>query len=569
MEKRLLKKGIVLGIIMLFVGASVVPTISGTLASLHCEKVRVADRASGYSSVNVVPLNGWYVQWSHTYGGYGHSQLAQPVGDIDEDGMNEVIVGGYGSEGAHILSYNKNSGEYDEEYFWNYPGGWFNGVPSGACVVDLDNNGELELVCSFEYGSSDGVHAYEWDGETLTELDYYNGVGYDFAFDVYACDYDDDGDVEVLIANSPLSSSGYQVTALRWDTANSEFVREVSWGSGLSTECPMIWSGDPDDDGKTEVIAAAGSNTVYALNYDNGVWNAEVVATDLPSHPYGIGVGDLDNDGIDEIGVGTYGTHAYIFKWVDGSYEEVWYMNYVGEHNIIEGVAVGDADNDGHNEFLVGTDHIHVISYDGTSYVEESTITYTQGMLAGVNIEDFDTDGLNEVKACDIIDGPGKEWIIKHEEPVPDLDCTGSLSWTDVEPGDTVTGEFAVSNIGDSGSLLDWEIESYPEWGTWTFDPDLGEDLTPEAGIVTVEVEVVAPDEPETEFEGEIKIENTDDPDDYCIIPVSLVTPVSKTEVNSQLLQFLQRFIEHFPLLEQILESGPVFNKIFELSWEQ
>jgi len=42
---------------------------------------------------------------------------------------------------------------------------------------------------------------------------------------------------------------------------------------------------------------------------------------------------------------------------------------------------------------------------------------------------------------------------VRYAEPVPILDCTGSLSWTDVIPGSTVTGDFTVENIGDPGSL--------------------------------------------------------------------------------------------------------------------
>ena len=34
--------------------------------------------------------HGWDLQWDYQYGGNGHAQFAQPVGDIDEDGVNEV-----------------------------------------------------------------------------------------------------------------------------------------------------------------------------------------------------------------------------------------------------------------------------------------------------------------------------------------------------------------------------------------------------------------------------------------------------------------------------------------------
>jgi len=105
------------------------------------------------------------------------------------------------------------------------------------------------------------------------------------------------------------------------------------------------------------------------------------------------------------------------------------------------------------------------------------------------------------------------------------LECSGSLSWNDVEPGSTVTGEFTVQNVGMTGSELDWEIELYPDWGTWSFSPNNGLDLTPEDGAITVDVEVVAPDDPNEEFEGEIKIVNSNNPYDFCIISATLVTP--------------------------------------------
>ena len=111
--------------------------------------------------------------------------------------------------------------------------------------------------------------------------------------------------------------------------------------------------------------------------------------------------------------------------------------------------------------------------------------------------------------------------------PIPDLDCSGTLSWTGVPPGSTVTGSFTVENIGEPNSLLDWEVESYPEWGTWTFDPENGENLAPEDNPITVNVEVVAPNQQNSDFAGEVKIVNTEDSSDYCIIAVSLATPVN------------------------------------------
>jgi len=129
----------------------------------------------------------------------------------------------------------------------------------------------------------------------------------------------------------------------------------------------------------------------------------------------------------------------------------------------------------------------------------------------------------------------------------PDLDCEGDLDWVDVTTGETVTGSFTVENIGATGSELNWEIESYPDWGTWTFTPDSGTGLKPEDGAVTVNVEVVAPGDRETEFTGSVKIVNIDDTADYCTIDASLVTPVSHN------MPFLQWFINRHPIIAGFL----------------
>jgi len=135
---------------------------------------------------------------------------------------------------------------------------------------------------------------------------------------------------------------------------------------------------------------------------------------------------------------------------------------------------------------------------------------------------------------------------------VPDLECEGELSWPSVKPGEEVTGHFTVENIGDSYSLLDWEISEWPYWGDWTFTPLSGNNLKPEDGEVEVEVTVIAPEEMD-DFSGTIKIENKENPDDFCIIDVSLVTPVNQQSINSLFLRFLEQHPNIFPILRHLL----------------
>ena len=135
---------------------------------------------------------------------------------------------------------------------------------------------------------------------------------------------------------------------------------------------------------------------------------------------------------------------------------------------------------------------------------------------------------------------------------IPDLTCDGDLSWTSIPPGSTVTAVITIENIGEPGSLLDWEICECPIWGEWTFTPSSGDDLTPEDGSVTVEVEVVAPDQQNLEFTGEVKVVNRENGNDYDIIPVILKTPRNKV-INTLFQRFLQQFPNAFPILRHVL----------------
>ena len=138
--------------------------------------------------------------------------------------------------------------------------------------------------------------------------------------------------------------------------------------------------------------------------------------------------------------------------------------------------------------------------------------------------------------------------------PGPNLECDGSLSWNKVKPGEMVNGSFTVENIGDSDTLLDWEISEHPSWGEWIFTPETGDDLRPEDGPVIVQVSVVVPNEQNKGFTGSIQIVNREDSSDFCMVVVSLATPKDKQMIRTLFIQFLERALGCFPLFERLLD---------------
>jgi hypothetical protein len=133
------------------------------------------------------------------------------------------------------------------------------------------------------------------------------------------------------------------------------------------------------------------------------------------------------------------------------------------------------------------------------------------------------------------------------------LEGNGFLCWTDVPAGSMVEGSFTIKNRGDPGSTIDWEVTSWPTWGDWSFTPDSGNDLKPEDGELTIDVDVIAPNEINEDFTGYVKVVNTENSSDYCIIHIMLNTPRS-LKTNNFFIQFLQRHPNVFPILRKLIQ---------------
>lgn len=189
---------------------------------------------------------------------------------------------------------------------------------------------------------------------------------------------------------------------------------------------------------------------------------------------------------------------------------------------------------------------IQQIYYDGDLLVEKSWKDgVTGGGIANIGAVDLFANFASPVYYDDM--------SLTGEGLIPLICCQGELSWTDIVPGSSMGGAFEVSNCGDDGSELDWEVDAYPEWGTgWTFTPTSGTGLTPAEGWIQVAVEFTAPTEEETEFTGAIKVINSNNPADYCEIPIYLKTPRGRA-INNPFINFLENHPNLFPILRQLL----------------
>jgi hypothetical protein len=155
----------------------------------------------------------------------------------------------------------------------------------------------------------------------------------------------------------------------------------------------------------------------------------------------------------------------------------------------------------------------------------------------------------------EITEGPIWSFTVRPEQQmIPDLQCEGSLRWSDIEPGSTVSSTFKVKNVGEATSELYWRITEYPEWGTWTITPNQGSGLKPEDPHVEIQVTVVVPEEGGQTYTGDVKVINLNDESDFENVPVNLNVPRTRNRSLFDFMDILENLIQRLPLLERILE---------------
>jgi hypothetical protein len=287
---------------------------------------------------------------------------AQPFTEINVDmlnvAMSSVGWGDYDNDGDLDIILIGRSGDYDTYnsiIYRNDGNGVFCDIEAGLVDVsdgsvawgDYDNDGDLDILIS----------GYYWDGNNnvITKI-YRNDENNNFTdinsalIGVYFSsaqwgDYDNDGDLDILLSGYDINSNSV-VTIYRNDgnetftDVNPEF--QIVQGSCTSA--------DYDNDGDLDILL----NNVIYRNDENFIFTS--VSTNLLDLPggYFTAWGDYDSDGdIDVLILGRSG---------DDSHTKIYQNNGDGEfsdidanlENVSYGTAAwGDYDNDGDLDILV------------------------------------------------------------------------------------------------------------------------------------------------------------------------------------------------------------------------
>jgi len=305
--------------------------------------------------------------------GYG---LGVAVGDYDNDGDLDIYLNNYG---PNVLYRNNGDGTFTDVTQKAGVGNGFN-VGAGACFLDMDKDGDLDLYVSIYLDFSYEKHVttttkgfsvyanprfyppmpdflYRNNGDgTFTDVSKSSGVGdhAGWGMGIVCGDYDNDGDTDIFIAND----------------VGENFLFEND-GTGKFEEVGLL------------------TGTAYDLHGDE-------------QGSMGVDCGDYDNDGLMDFYVTSYqGQLATLYRNLGGGmFEDVTLVTGSGAGtlpHVTWGNSFVDFDNDGFRDIFVACGHLqdNVEKFDDTTtYAVQNILLMNTGDGKFTDVTNQSGDGM-------------------------------------------------------------------------------------------------------------------------------------------------------------------------------
>ncbi|GAI04782.1 unnamed protein product [marine sediment metagenome] len=168
----------------------------------------------------------------------------------------------------------------------------------------------------------------------------------------------------------------------------------------------MAEAGDVDNDGENEIVFACGF-AFYVIQWNGSAYENIFDDVPLAGRPvYGVAIGDVDGNGVDDIllGSSSFGstTTIWLYGWNGSTFVKNDTVTFSNEANVYEAVDIGQFDGDAELEVVAATDNfVHIMRWNGTDLEEEFYSPFILPSVTGWKVMaqfgDTTNDGRNEL----------------------------------------------------------------------------------------------------------------------------------------------------------------------------
>jgi hypothetical protein len=376
------------------------------------------------------------------------------VGDIDQDGVTELITGG--------LMYEDPEYTYLELYaplkIWNWNGEVFTlekehnwtGILRSIYAADPNKDGVFELITAGSENNENGtfptLSIWSWDNVDLVLKDSFTGISIG---SIFVGNLDGTGNQEIVtVGTSRENSTSYaQLSVWSWDGASLDLIETTQWCESNSAAANSVYVYDLNNDGVLEIVTGGYDNGLTNSSGQLRIWNWDGIRLELKANkewrlvegiygktitgdPMGntmvnnLKVDDVDGDGVAEIITAgfTYAAEKImgqigIWNWngetvsLEDRYE--WVTEDITE---IKALYLFDVNNDGQIEIITSGatavfggfsedappefSQLRVWSWNGQDLTLDYSEDWTIGegvMVWNVAADDIDQDGNVEI----------------------------------------------------------------------------------------------------------------------------------------------------------------------------
>lgn len=312
------------------------------------------------------------------------------AGDVDNDGIEELITGGF----MYYMENGSRVSVEAPLRIWNWNGqnltcekshDWTGSIRS-IYAGDIDNDGLSEILTGGTTISSSGRYSailvWSYDGDSIIQKGVFEGVS---ASSIFVLDVDNDQIVEVLAAGRTSNENGSfaQLSVLQWNEDKLSLLQSKEWGSSAESYAYSVFANDLDGDGPVEIVTGGYDNDLTNSSGQLRVWSwngeelslrtneewrlvEDVYGVTISGLPMGntvinnVKVGDIDSDGVKEIVTGgwaydgeKFNAQLKIWNWDENIFKLEKSHEWISEDiTEIKSISLNDVDNDGDVEIV-------------------------------------------------------------------------------------------------------------------------------------------------------------------------------------------------------------------------